>query len=163
VEIRASQLDMNRKTKLATADYWGRVGVATSLVEDSEARRRDVEHRATFPSFDTVGGASGVSSFKFHRSSEARLPSNGYVGRSVSNYQNLELDILIDRYLVTIPRPERMRVAGQIVHHLTDQVIPLPMFHDGNPTLVSSRLKNVASNVSAGGTNTWNAHLWDVP
>jgi peptide/nickel transport system substrate-binding protein len=162
VEIRASQLDMNRKTKLAVADYWQRIGVAVNPVEDPESRRRDVEHRATFPGFDTVGGASGVDSFKFYRSSEARLPQNGYVGRSVSNYMNPELDVLIDRYQVTIPPTERMQVAGQIVHHLTDQVIPLPTFHDGNPTLVGGRLRNVAANVSAGGTNTWNAHEWDV-
>ncbi len=162
VEIRASQLDMNRKTKLAVADYWQRIGVAVNPVEDPESRRRDVEHRATFPGFDTVGGASGVDSFKFYRSSEARLPQNGYVGRNVSNYMNPELDGLIDRYHVTIPRSERMQVAGQIVHHLTDQVIPIPTFHDGNPTLVGGRLRNVAANVAAGGTNTWNAHEWDV-
>jgi ABC-type transport system substrate-binding protein len=162
VEIRSSQLDMNRKTKLTVADYWQRVGVAVTPFEDSESMRRDTQHRATYPGFDTVGGSSGVDSFKFYRSSEARYPQNGYVGRNVSNYVNPELDALIERYLVTVPRSERMQVAGQIVHHLTDQLIPIPTFHDGNPTIVGGRMKNVAVDVSSGGTNTWNAHEWDI-
>jgi peptide/nickel transport system substrate-binding protein len=162
VEIRSSQLDMNRKTKLTVADYWQRIGVAVTPFEDSESMRRDTQHRATYPGFDTVGGSSGVDSFKFYRSSEARYPQNGYVGRNVSNYVNPELDALIERYLVTVSRSERMQVAGQIVHHLTDQLIPIPTFHDGNPTIVGGRMKNVAVDVSSGGTNTWNAHEWDI-
>jgi peptide/nickel transport system substrate-binding protein len=162
VEIRSSQLDMNRKTKLSVADFWQRVGVAVTPFEDPESLRRNTQHRATYPGFDTVGGAGGVDAFKFYRSSEARYPSNNYVGRNVSNYVSAELDALIDRYLVTVPRTERMRVAGEIVHHLTDQVIPIPTFHDGNPTIVGGRMKNVAVEVSSGGTNTWNAHEWDV-
>jgi hypothetical protein len=55
-----------------------------------------------------------------------------------------------------------MQVAGQIVNHLTDQLIPIPTFHDGNPTIVGGRMKQVAVEVSSGGTNTWNAHEWDV-
>lgn len=84
------------------------------------------------------------------------------MGASVTNYMSPELDALIDRYLVTIPRGERMQVAGQIVHHLTDQVIGLLTFYNGYPTVVGKRLKNVATSVPDGATNTWNAHEWDI-
>lgn len=162
VEIRSSLLDTLRKSKLTVADYWQRVGVAVNPVDSPEALQRDVEYRATFPGFDTRRGTNGVDDFKFLRSSEARLPENGFVGGNVSNYMNPELDALIDRYLVTIPRAERMQVAGQIVRHITDQVIPLLTFYDATPTIVGARLRNVASSVSSGATNTWNAHQWDV-
>jgi peptide/nickel transport system substrate-binding protein len=162
VEIRSSLLDTLRKSKLTVADYWQRVGVAVNPVDSPEALQRDVEYRATFPGFDTRRGTNGVDDFKFLRSSEARLPENGFVGGNVSNYMNPELDALIDRYLVTIPRAERMQVAGQIVRHITDQVIPLLTFYDATPTIVGARLRNVASSVSSGATNTWNAHHWDV-
>jgi peptide/nickel transport system substrate-binding protein len=162
VEIRSSGLDTNQKAKLAVADYWQRVGVAVTPVDDPESLRRDAEYRATFPGFDTRRGTTGVEDFKFFRSSEARLPENRFVGQNVSNYMNPEMDALIDRYLVSIPRADRIQVAGQIVHHLTDQVIPLVTFYDAIPTIVGARLRNVPTSTATGATNTWNAHEWDV-
>ena len=75
---------------------------------------------------------------------------------------NADFDALIERYLVTIPRADRLRVAGQIVRHMTDQVIVLDQFYDASPTVVGHRLQNVANSVARGGTNTWNAHEWAV-
>jgi hypothetical protein len=71
---------------------------------------------------------------------------------------NPDLDALIERYYVTIPRPERMQVAGQIVHHLSDQVVPVLLFYDVTATAIGSRLRNV----SWQGNQLWNAISWDV-
>jgi peptide/nickel transport system substrate-binding protein len=162
VEIRSSALDSLRKAKLAVADYWQRTGVAVNPVDDPESRRSDVEYRATFPGFDTRRGTSGVEDFKFFRSSEARLKEGGYVGQNVSNYMSPELDALIDRYLVTIPYSDRMQIGGDIVHHLTDQVLPLLTYYDAQATIVGKRLQNVAIHTAADSTNTWNVQDWDV-
>ena len=121
-----------------------------------------MEYRATFPGFDTRRGTTGVDDFKFFRSSEARLIENGYVGQNVSNYMSPELDALIDRYLVTIPIGDRMQLAGEIVHHLTDQVLPIVTYYDAQPTVVGRRLQNVAVHIAADSTNTWNVEEWDV-
>jgi peptide/nickel transport system substrate-binding protein len=162
VEIRSSLQDNNRRAKLAAADYWQKIGVAVTPVDDPDSRRRDIPYRATFPGFETRGGYGSVDDFKYFHSSEARLPEKGYVGVSVSNYMNPDMDALVERYQVTIPPAERLQVAGQIVRHLTDQVIGLTMFYDAEPTIVGRRTQNIAPAVVNGAANTWNAHEWDV-
>jgi peptide/nickel transport system substrate-binding protein len=162
VEFRSSPMDVLRKTKLAVADFWKTVGVGVTIIDDSPQQRGDAEYRATFPGFDITRGNAGVESFRTFHSSEVRTPQTRYVGQNVPNYVNPELDTLIERYLLTIPRPERMAVAAGIVRHMTDQVVVLDQFYDASPTVVGSRLENVATTVARGGTNTWNAHEWDV-
>ncbi len=162
IEYRSSPMDILRKTKLVVADYWQSVGVTVNVVDDPPNRRGDNEYRAMYPGFDMSRGNSGTEAFRTFHSSEARGPHNRYIGQNVPNYVNPELDALIERFYVTIPRAERLRVAGDIVHHLTDQVIVMDQFYDATPTAVSSRLLNVSTKVARGGTNTWNAHEWDV-
>jgi hypothetical protein len=155
-------MDVLEQTKFIVADQWQRLGVGVDIIGDPPARRGDQEYRATFPGFDITRGGAGVESFKQFHSSEIRVAETRFVGQNVPNYANPEFDALLDRYHVTIPRVERMRVAGQIVHHMTDQVIVLNMFYDATPLIVSNRLLNVSTNMSRGGTTTWNAHEWQV-
>jgi peptide/nickel transport system substrate-binding protein len=162
VELRASPLDVWPNTKLAVADYWQRVGVASTLVEDSDAQRRNLEYRANFPGFDVSGAGTGAKALHGFHSAEARLPEHGYVGQNAARYVNAELDALIDRYVVSVPRGARLQLAGQIVRQLTDQVVPLPLFYRSLPIVVSHRMQNVAIEVAWSQTNTWNAHEWDV-
>ncbi len=162
VEYRSSPMDILRKTKLVVADYWQGVGVSVNVVDDPPNRRGDNEYRAMYPGFDMSRGNAGTEAFRTFHSSDARGAHNRYIGQNVPNYVNPELDALIDRFYVTIPRDERLRVAGDIVHHLTDQVIVMDQFYDATPTAVGNRLINVPNKVARGGTNTWNAHEWDV-
>jgi ABC-type oligopeptide transport system substrate-binding subunit len=93
--------------------------------------------------------------------SETPVAENNYVGVSPIRYRNPAYDALIERFVTTIPRAERMRVLGEIVHHATDQLLILPVFHESVPALVSNRLVNVAG--GRGITiQAWNAHEWDV-
>ena len=157
VQIHSGPTDLLQKTKLAAASQWQQIGVAVTPVNDSDAQRADVRYRAAMQGFDTArfGTASPYRNF---RSSEARTPENGYVGLNTSGYMSAELDALIDRFHVTIPRPERMQVASQIVHHLSDQVVPLLMFYDVTATAIGRRLRNVGTE----GNQLWNAIAWDI-
>jgi hypothetical protein len=157
VELHSGPTDILMKTKLSAASHWQQLGVAVTPVNDSDAQRSDVRYRATMPGFDTArfGSVTAIRNFK---SSEARLPERGYVGLNTAGYMNADLDALIDRYYVTIPRPERMQAVGQIVHHLSDQVVPLLMFYDLSAVAIGARMRNVASQ----GNLVWNAVGWDV-
>ena len=46
---------------------------------------------------------------------------------------------------VTISRPERVQIASQIIHFMTDQVLLLGLFYTVEPILVNNRLTNVAA------------------
>ncbi len=157
VQIHSGPTDLLQKTKLAAASQWQQIGVAVTPVNDSDAQRADVRYRAAMQGFDTARFGTGAP-YRNFRSSEARTPENGYVGLNTSGYMNSELDALIDRFHVTIPRPERMQVAGQIVHHLSDQVVPLLMFYDVTATAIGRRLRNVGTE----GNQLWNVIAWDI-
>jgi hypothetical protein len=83
------------------------------------------------------------------------------VGRNSIRYQNPGWDALIDRFTTTIPRAERTYVLGEMVHHATDQLLLLTVFHDPVPTLISNRLVNVAGRRGIS-IQAWNAHEWDL-
>ncbi len=48
-----------------------------------------------------------------------------------------------DRYFVTIPAAERGPVLNSVFHHITDQVVVMPLYYDASPSLISNRPVNV--------------------
>jgi ABC-type transport system substrate-binding protein len=162
VEMRATVIDVLQKTVLALADDWQKIGVGVEPHTITPGRQSDREYRATFPAFDTSRGNNSVETFKTFFSSEARLPSNRYAGQNYPSYQNAELDALINRFLVTIPLPERMDAGREVLRHLSDQVVVMPTFYDVVGTPTGNRLLNVPTTRGQNQTTTWNAHEWDV-
>jgi ABC-type transport system substrate-binding protein len=162
VEMRATVIDILQKTVLALADDWQQVGVVVEPHSIAPARQADREYRATFPAFDTSRGNNSAESFKTFLSSEARVRETGYAGQNFPSYTNAELDALINRYLVAIPVPERMEAGRGIVHHMSDQVVVLPVFYDVVGTMTGNRLRGVPRSAAQSKTTTWNAHEWDV-
>lgn len=74
---------------------------------------------------------------------------------------NSEFDALLDDFQRAIPTADRVRLFGEIIHHMTDQLTVLPLFYDVNVSLISNRLQNVGA-AHAVGTEAWNAELWDL-
>ena len=124
-------------------------------------RQRDREYRSNSPAFQLLQQGNDLGSLATLHSREAPVPENNYTGRSKNRYRNADFDALIDRYFVTISRPERMRVLGQIVHHMTDQATILGIFYQVAPVMIGNRLLNVAE-YGERATSAWNAHEWDV-
>ncbi len=162
VEVRTVPRDVLIKTILTAADDWKKLGVGVDTIILTEAQRADREFYSTYPAFDAAGSSNGTSEFFSFHSSQIKTPQNRYTGANRSGYSNPELDSNIERFFTTVPMGERMQIASQIVNHLTDNVVFLPMFYDLTPTMVGNRLVNVTTKVSQGNTVTWNAHLWDV-
>jgi len=162
VELRTTaDNDIHRATMLPIADGWQRIGVGVEPNIIPVQRQRDREYRANSPAFELLQQGDDVPSLATHHSREIPLPENDYTGRSKSRYRNAEFDALIERLFVTIPRPERTQVLGQIVHHISDQVIMMGLYYLASPTLMHNRLVNV----DAGGdraTQAWNAQEWDI-
>jgi peptide/nickel transport system substrate-binding protein len=159
VEVRTTTTTENQKTALSIADYWQRAGVITEPHIVPLARTQEAEYRATFPGFEVIR-QPGVDVMTRVHSSRARLPENNFRGIgggfNYTRYMNPEHDALVDRYLMTVPWPERMDVLRQLVRHLTDQVIIMGMFYSTEANLLSNRLENVHP------TRSWAAHEWSV-
>jgi peptide/nickel transport system substrate-binding protein len=164
VEIRTTGGDdLQEKTRFSVADFWQRAGVAVEGVVVPRQRARDREYRANFPAFEEVRQPNDVTPGALLRyyGPESALPENNYQGNNRMRYANRDLDALLDRFFVTIPKQQRSQVLGQIIRHMTDQVIPLGIFYNAGPIMIANRLQNVSSG-GAGATPAWNAHLWDV-
>jgi len=154
VELRSTPgRDVNEKTTLVVADHWRAVGVGVDVVVIPAQRNQDREYRQTRPGFEVVGQPDDI--YRFH-SNQIPTAETRYVGDNRMRYGNPQLDSLVDRYYLTIPRAERVQVLGQIMNHITDQVVLLSFFYEAGPLLISNRVKNVTS------VPTWNTYQWDV-
>jgi ABC-type transport system substrate-binding protein len=159
LEVRAyAARDIHVKTLLPVVDAWQRLGLAAEADVRSVQQANDRQDQATFPSFLVLRQPNGVSRALALHTSEARVAETNFSGSNNGRYRNPELDGLIDRFLVTIPRDERMRIATQLVRHLTEQLPLLPFFYDAQITVITNRLLHV----DPGPNQAWNAHQWDL-
>jgi hypothetical protein len=72
-----------------------------------------------------------------------------------------DFDALIDRYLATVPRAERMALARQVIGAMTEQLLAMGLFYDVEPTAIASELQNVTARAK-GSAQTWNAVSWEL-
>ncbi len=163
-EIRTSQGDdRQEKAMFATADDWQRLGVEVERTLVPPQRAGDAEYRSNFPAFDLKGQAGTFDYAQSFHSNRASLPENNYrVSGNNARYMNPALDALIDRYYITIPMEERLRVAGQIVHHISDQVAWMGLYYSVTPLLINNRLVNVSQAKAARASTLSNVHEWDL-
>src|SRR5436309_4120478 len=121
MEVRSyAQRDIHHKTLFPLVDFWKQIGVAAEPAALSATQASDAREQATFPSFLILRQGNGLERMVALHSAQARVPERNYQGTNNGRYQNPELDNLVDRFQATIPWPERMQIAGQIVHHFGD-------------------------------------------
>jgi ABC-type transport system substrate-binding protein len=93
-------------------------------------------------------------------SSKSALPDNRFtISGNDPRYKNPEFDSLIERYVTTVPKEERLRVLAGIVRHQTENLISMGLFYTLNPSLIPNRLQNVTAR-SSRATEAWNAYEW---
>lgn len=158
VEINTTRLDAHQKLMFALKGDWERIGVGVETVVIPPQRAQDGEYRATFPGFALQGHPRDLTRFL---SREARLPERSYTGGNNARYMNPELDGQIDRYFSTVPTRERYQLLAQIVAHISEQLVVLPLIWRVDPTALSNRLLNIGPK-GPDATQAWNAHEWDV-
>jgi peptide/nickel transport system substrate-binding protein len=131
--------DVYERTTLAVADYWKRLGVATEprIVPPT----RDASIMASRPAFYITRLRTELDT----RFLSAQIPTaeNGFRGSNDARYGNPELDALVNRYFVTVPRAERLNTLAEIVRHQTENVVVIHLFHNVVPQMKNQRLKNV--------------------
>jgi peptide/nickel transport system substrate-binding protein len=153
---------IQEKSLFTIVDSWQRIGITTEGVLIPRQRQPDRPYRATFPGLEMVRQGSDLDQPARAHSAQIPLPENSFTGNNRSRYRNPTFDSLVDRYLVTIPVPDRLEIMRQIVQHMTEQVVWMGIFYDSEPMFISTRTADVAPATARPGTPAWNAHLWGV-
>ncbi|HZT07198.1 MAG TPA: ABC transporter substrate-binding protein [Chloroflexota bacterium] len=165
VEIRTTTGDtLRERIHLAIADAWQRVGVGVDTVVVSRQQAQDQEYRAQFPAFELSRNPNTLRDLPNLHSRAARLPENNFHGTGGTNYSRYTspvFDTLIDQYFVTIPLPERLAVAHQIVSIIADQVTALGILYATDQNMIANRIQK-AYGRAEGSTETWNAYQWEI-
>jgi peptide/nickel transport system substrate-binding protein len=159
IEVMTRTHPLREKLQQVIVEDWRRVGIVGEHVVVPEQRINDRAYREERRAFYfRFGNPYQLVDWV---SREVPVPENRYVGQNSIRYSNAEYDALIERYARTIPRAERVRLLGDVVHHATDQILLLTMYHEPEPVLVSSRLVNVGGKRGIS-VQAWNAHEWDI-
>jgi hypothetical protein len=109
-----------------------------------------------------TGNQLQSSTVRKYLSTSIALAENHYsVSGNNSRYANADLDSAINRYITSIPKPERMQALSQIVNIQSSQLSMLPLFYAAEPSMVSRRLKNVTGRGDTA-SEAWNAQEWDL-
>jgi len=160
VEIRSTQSDdLQLKTAFSSADFWQKAGVAAEVLPSPLQLQQDRAYRATYPGFESVRQPNDLPSILRFHSSRTPLPENNWVGNNRVRYVNPEFDALVDRYQATIPRSERMQIGTQLVRYFLENLMALGLYYQAEPHFIAHRVKNAQLSK---GSQTWNAHEWDV-
>lgn len=165
VELRTTvQNPVHTPATAAVANYWEQIGVGVEQNLVSPQRAQDREYRAQFPAFELVITGNAVNSAgvrKYHSGSIPTSENRFQVSGNNSRYSHPEIDAAIERYLVTIPMPERMQALAQLVHHQTANLSIMGLFYSTEPSMVANRIKNTTAR-SERATEAWNAHEWEI-
>jgi peptide/nickel transport system substrate-binding protein len=143
----------------SAADAFQRAGIGVETLIIPRQRVEDREWRATRPGFEVVRQPNDLTEGALRRmhGNEAAGPANNYRGANRARYASPDLDALIDRFLITIPRAERTDVLRQMIRHISDQLPVMGIAYVVEPWLFTNRLQNFSAPV-----NTRAAHLWDL-
>ncbi|HEY3117272.1 MAG TPA: hypothetical protein VGK54_11070, partial [Chloroflexota bacterium] len=154
--------DIQVKSLFVIADYWQRLGVSVDPVVLPQQQLQDPRWKSDYRAFSLRKQPINLDRLEtnFH-SGQIPTPENNFRGANYPGYVNPELDTLIGKFFATVPRGERIAVASQIVHILSDQLIIVGLFYDVEVVLINGRMTNVTGRgLSAG--ESWNAHDWDI-
>jgi peptide/nickel transport system substrate-binding protein len=159
LKIQTTNDDLREKMMPVIGEDWRQIGVAMEPVIIPRQLSSDRRLRTEFASFDFTRQPTDLT--RYH-SSQAPLPDNNYRGSNRSRYRNADLDALIERYFVTIVPEQRTPILGDMVAHMTDNVVVLGIFFIVEPALISNRIANVTPRQVEDVLHTWNAHEWEI-
>jgi peptide/nickel transport system substrate-binding protein len=162
VEIRTTASeDIQVKSLFAIADGWQRIGIGVETLLISPQRNQDRADRANRPAFLVTGGPAHMDILLRYHSRDAAVQENNYAGGNQGRYQNPEYDALYERYVSTIPRTERMQLAGQILRHISEQLPDFLIFYRMQSIMIANRFTNITG-VPRNSSPSWNAQEWDI-
>ncbi len=153
---------MQERSMFATAEFLQRLGIVLEPDFIPPQARTDRARRSERTGIEVQRQTNGVGNlYRFH-SRETPLAENNYVGDNRSRYRHPALDAALERYFSTVPYDEQMQALGEVVHHMTGQLNVLPLVNDGDPILMSNRVRNVDVPQAGRASISASAATWDL-
>jgi peptide/nickel transport system substrate-binding protein len=152
VEVRFADDTESEKMMTVVADNWSTLGAQATIFELTPALKSNNEFRTKFS-----GVAGSVSPdlpvgphlhSRFIATAETRW-TGGRAG-----YSNPTVDVLLDRYAVTIDGNARLALHKELLTHVISDVAFMPMYWRIEPVLAVSGVTGLK------GRDAWNVHEW---
>lgn len=160
LEIRASTArDMDQKLALAVIDSWKAVGVPAHTIVPVRGAPRG--YQATRPAFELTRRSAELDRLDRYFGPPLATAENNFAGSQLGRDGSPRFYALLDRYFTAVPRPDRLKAAGDIIHYMTDAVFLIPLIHDTEPHPISRRL-NVLPRGLGENSGVVDAEQWDV-
>jgi ABC-type transport system substrate-binding protein len=148
------------------ADAWRRLGIEVEELQQPATRSRDLEYRASFPSWEATSAGQG-DSILARLQGPAASAQNRWSGNR-GGYEDPTAQQLIAKYYTSIAEPEQFQAMREVAEFIASE-LPFLIFyfsthHTGARTGVRA-LDDVAGGQQSSrpyGTYSRNAHLWDV-
>jgi peptide/nickel transport system substrate-binding protein len=161
-QVQSNNGPAQERALFATFEFLQRLGLSLETDFIPPQAGSDRARRAERSGFEIQRQTNGVQNlYRFH-SKETPLRENNFVGDNRSRYQHPDLDAALDRYFTSVPQAEQMQALGDVIHHMTDQLNIIGLILDGDPTLMSNRMRNVGIPQVGRAFVTANAYEWDV-
>jgi hypothetical protein len=157
LEVRTVTAETQQKLTLSTLDFWRQVGIAGEPHVIPLQLARDPEQYSTHPGLLLVRNPAHIRGLTGLHSSRSPMPENRFTGLNYGRYQSEEFDASIDALNIAVRTDERMRLLGQAVRHVTENLNVWGLVFNPDPILISRRLVNIGPD-----RPTWNTHQWDV-
>jgi peptide/nickel transport system substrate-binding protein len=161
VELRA-QSDYAQEPKIVQAlpDMWRPIGIngMSTLVPPQQGADRELN--ATRPAFDVRRYNLQLERLADFSTAQIPLPENRFAGPNRPRYSSPELDALLDRMLVTVPKDEWVKVVGQVLNVMSREVVAQGIFYGADTMLVNNRIKNVVGQSQP--SDFERSYLWDL-
>jgi peptide/nickel transport system substrate-binding protein len=164
---RISTVASGRLWEVATyADAWRRLGIEVEELQQPAARSRDLEYRASFPSWEATSAGQG-DSILGRLAGPAASAENRWSGNR-GGYEDPAAQLLLARYFRSMAEPEQLQAMRELGDLIANDLPFLIFYYSTHHTGFRSGVKAL-DDIGGGqqssrpyGTYSRNAHLWDI-
>ena len=158
IEIRGNAGPGTEKEMNAIADGWKAIGARVELNLIPPARQGDAESEATRSGPRITSPSADLYYQNRLHSNQRATAANRFTGRNRGNYNNPQLDTLLDRMNATIDAQERINLHRQLLQLQMGDVAVFPLFWEVAPILM---VKGVTGPRAVRNQVTANIFEWD--
>lgn len=158
IEIRGNAGPGTEKEMNAIADGWKAIGARVELNLIPPARQGDAESEATRSGPRITSPSADLYYQNRLHSNQMATAANRFTGRNRGNYNNPQLDVLLDRMNATIDPQARINLHRQLLQLQMGDMAVYPLFWEVAPILM---VKGVTGPRAVRNQVTANIFEWD--